>query len=84
MKRVAARVSSREELLPGVFLVWLWAPDIAQTARPGQFVMVRCGDGYDPLLRRPFSIHRIAGRERIALLKRDVQHLKDCILKATV
>ena len=29
------------------------------TARPGQFVMVKIGSGFAPLLRRPFSIHRL-------------------------
>ncbi|MBI5016570.1 MAG: dihydroorotate dehydrogenase electron transfer subunit [Deltaproteobacteria bacterium] len=28
-------------------------------AEPGQFVMVKTADGIDPLLRRPFSIHRM-------------------------
>jgi len=28
-------------------------------ALPGQFVMVKIADGYAPLLRRPFSIHRL-------------------------
>lgn len=28
-------------------------------AKPGQFVMLRLGDQIDPLLRRPFSIHRL-------------------------
>lgn len=28
-------------------------------ARPGQFVMLRVGDRLDPLLRRPFSVHRL-------------------------
>jgi dihydroorotate dehydrogenase electron transfer subunit len=35
------------------------APEIAQRARPGQFVMVRPTAGNDPLLRRPFSIFEI-------------------------
>lgn len=35
------------------------APEIAQRARPGQFLMVRPTDGSDPLLRRPFSIFEI-------------------------
>jgi len=34
----------------------LHAPAIAASARPGQFVHVRVGDGADPLLRRPISI----------------------------
>lgn len=36
----------------------LFAPQIAATARPGQFVMASCGTTLDPLLRRPFSIHQ--------------------------
>jgi dihydroorotate dehydrogenase electron transfer subunit len=32
-------------------------------AEPGQFVMVKVSDGIDPLLRRPFSIHRVPGAE---------------------
>jgi dihydroorotate dehydrogenase electron transfer subunit len=31
-------------------------PHLAATARPGQFAQLRCGDGFDPLLRRPFSV----------------------------
>jgi dihydroorotate dehydrogenase electron transfer subunit len=31
-------------------------PEIAQTARPGQFVMIKAGTSADPPLRRPFSI----------------------------
>ena len=38
-------------------LIWLECPDIASEAKPGQFVMVHCGE--DILLRRPFSIHQI-------------------------
>jgi dihydroorotate dehydrogenase electron transfer subunit len=67
-KQIAAPVVSRIELMPGVYLFWLRAPQIAEVAQPGQFVMVRCGDGHQPLLRRPLSIHRIAGGEQIALL----------------
>ncbi len=46
------------------------APEIAQRARPGQFVMVRPTDGSDPLLRRPFSIFEIlrdAGGEPVGI-----------------
>jgi len=35
------------------------APEIAQTSQPGQFVMLRISDEYQPLLRRPFSVHRL-------------------------
>ncbi len=39
------------------------APQITEKARPGQFVHVRIRAAIDPLLRRPFSIHRV-DRER--------------------
>ena len=73
MDQVCAHILSNEELMPKIYLLWVEAPGIAGGARPGQFVTVRCGEGYDPLLRRPFSIHRVAGgrktqRSRIALL----------------
>jgi dihydroorotate dehydrogenase electron transfer subunit len=35
------------------------APRIAGQARPGQFVHVRPGPSFDPLLRRPYSFNRI-------------------------
>ncbi|HLO01782.1 MAG TPA: dihydroorotate dehydrogenase electron transfer subunit [Symbiobacteriaceae bacterium] len=41
-----------------VFKLTLQAPQIAQMAAPGQFVMVKVG-GVDPLLRRPFSLCEI-------------------------
>jgi dihydroorotate dehydrogenase electron transfer subunit len=34
---------------------------MGRNAKPGQFVNVRVEDGTDPLLRRPFSIHRTDG-----------------------
>jgi len=51
--------------MPGVYLIWLDCPQIASTAQPGQFVMVRCGEQY--LLRRPLSIHQVADT-KLALL----------------
>ncbi len=66
MKLLAAPVLSREELWPGGCLIWLQAPDVAKSAWPGQFLMVRCGGG--ALLRRPLGIHRWTGDGRVALL----------------
>ncbi|MER3419409.1 MAG: hypothetical protein C4290_02285, partial [Chloroflexota bacterium] len=53
------RVTEARALYQDTFALWLAAPDIARRATPGQFVMVRCGEGYDPLLPRAFSIYRI-------------------------
>lgn len=59
MKLLNARVVSNQSAYPGVNLMWLDAPELALTAHPGQFVMLRCSDTLDPLLRRALSIHRI-------------------------
>ncbi len=48
------------------FGIWLYAPQIAHTAIPGQFVMVSAGEKF---LRRPFSIASVSGG-RIFLLIR--------------
>jgi dihydroorotate dehydrogenase electron transfer subunit len=58
-------VISNSELMPGVFLMWLEAAGIANKAKPGQFIMIRCGD--DTLLRRPISIHRTE-KSKLAVL----------------
>ena len=65
MKQIIAPVVACSEVMPGVYLIWLEAPEIASIAQPGQFVMVRCGE--DVLLRRPLSIHRLDG-DKLALL----------------
>jgi dihydroorotate dehydrogenase electron transfer subunit len=41
----------------------------SRTSTPGQFVNVRVGDGYDPLLRRPFSIFSHEGTEISIVVK---------------
>ena len=67
MEQIEARVISAEEAMPGVFLLWLDCQVIAMTAKPGQFVMVKCGD--DNLLRRPLGVHRVSDdRKSFALL----------------
>ena len=55
MKQALCSVSSNAEVMPGVHLMWIEAPDIPAMAHPGQFITVRCGDF---MLRRPFSILR--------------------------
>ncbi len=68
MKQVSATVISNEKLFPefrlhgrlkysGTWLMWLKCPDVAREAKPGQFVMVNCGE--ECTLPRPFSIHQV-------------------------
>ena len=59
---------ANERLSANYFRLVLSAPKIAAQAQPGQFVMVACGTTLDPLLRRPFSIHRCPGDGSLHLL----------------
>jgi dihydroorotate dehydrogenase electron transfer subunit len=63
-----AVLESVDQLTDDIFRISLRAPAIAQSARPGQFVMVKTREGLDPLLRRPFSIHDAPDQNRISLL----------------
>jgi dihydroorotate dehydrogenase electron transfer subunit len=65
MNLTKAPVLSALEVSGGAYLLRLEAPDIALAARPGQFVMARCGGA--TVLPRPFSVHR-AGEDSISLL----------------
>jgi dihydroorotate dehydrogenase electron transfer subunit len=56
---INARVIANTRLSGDYNVVSLAAPEIAGLARPGQFVMVKPSHGFDPLLRRPFSIFEI-------------------------
>jgi dihydroorotate dehydrogenase electron transfer subunit len=68
LKQIIAPVRSNEEVMPGIHLLWVEAPQIVSHSQPGQFVMVRTSDNHDPLLRRPLSIHRVGGNGSLALL----------------
>ena len=60
---IEARVISNTRLSADYNVIALAAPEIASAAQPGQFVMVKPGRGYDPMLRRPFSVFEILRTE---------------------
>jgi len=62
------RVAAIDQLASDVYRLIVHAPLIAGAAHPGQFVMVRVADQFDPLLRRPFSIHQQSSDGTIGLL----------------
>ncbi|MDD5127639.1 MAG: dihydroorotate dehydrogenase electron transfer subunit [Dehalococcoidales bacterium] len=74
MKQITASVIENKQVLPpfahparntrGAWLMWLKCPEITAEARPGQFVMVRCGENVLP---RPFGIHQINKKGDLAL-----------------
>ena len=76
MRQSLCVITSNVEVVPGAYLMWLDAPDIASSAQPGQFITVCC-EGL--VLRRPFSVHQVlslsspstgedSGKGEIALL----------------
>jgi dihydroorotate dehydrogenase electron transfer subunit len=69
-----SQVRQVDHITDGVCRLTLASPRIASAAQPGQFVMVACGNGLDPLLRRPFSLHRITTDGAIQLLLKVVGH----------
>jgi len=60
------------------------SPDIATSAKAGQFVMIRAGLGKDPLLRRPFSIHQTTTNGRIQIYFKIVGRGTDILARVKV
>lgn len=52
-------IQQNQKIFDNYRLLSFIAPQIAQIARPGQFLMLRLSDSYEPLLPRPMSIHQI-------------------------
>jgi len=52
-------ILDNREIAPGYFLMELVSPEIAKNSSPGQFLHIKCSPNHNPLLRRPFSIHRV-------------------------
>jgi dihydroorotate dehydrogenase electron transfer subunit len=53
------QILDHQNLTANRYKLTLVSPYISSQAEAGQFVEVKCSDGYDPLLRRPISLHRI-------------------------
>ncbi len=69
----AADITKQCQVAPSYYLLEFTAKQLALSAKPGQFVHVKCSETQDPLLRRPISIHRV-NREKgtVSLLYRAV------------
>ena len=54
-----AKILFNRPLSHELYHLGLVCPDIAAKVQPGQFLMVRVRQTFDPLLRRPFAVHRL-------------------------
>jgi dihydroorotate dehydrogenase electron transfer subunit len=81
MKLARVKVASNQVIMPNTHVITLESPDLGRSAVPGQFVHIRTGHTWDPLLRRPMSIFRIRP-EGVSLMVRDVGRGSHAIVQA--
>lgn len=62
MFQAKARLEFNNRIKDNYFHLALKAPRIAKQCKPGQFVNIKVNAGLEPLLRRPFSIHKVSGQ----------------------
>lgn len=62
------KILSNNNVLVDTFLMRIYSPELAASAQPGQFLMVRVNEGIYPALRRPFSICGIESKGVIKIL----------------
>lgn len=67
MKQFMAEISSNKKIAADHYILSFKMPRKAKKVKPGQFFNIRVNDSYEPLLRRPFSAHKI-GKDRIEIL----------------
>lgn len=60
-KILTGEIVSKIQVAPGHYLMGVFCPYIAQNSKPGQFILVRVGESYDPLLSRPLAVYRSRG-----------------------
>jgi dihydroorotate dehydrogenase electron transfer subunit len=63
-----AEILFNDALNQDLYHLGLRCPQIAASIQPGQFLMVRIRPGFDPLLRRPFAVHRLRLPEGFEIL----------------
>jgi dihydroorotate dehydrogenase electron transfer subunit len=64
---LSAEITATREVARGMWVLSMTAPEIAASARAGQFVNLGWSPG--PLLRRPFSVYRVDGERIEVVLK---------------
>ena len=59
MKQIEAKIVKNENIGSDFFRMQIASAYLAKTAKPGQFVEIRCSKETDPLLRRPIGVNRV-------------------------
>ncbi|MFA4993058.1 MAG: dihydroorotate dehydrogenase electron transfer subunit [Candidatus Omnitrophota bacterium] len=61
--QLKAKIISNKKLKCNYWYLEFDSRIIAKSALPGQFIEVKTGNGIDPLLRRPISVHSVSGTQ---------------------
>lgn len=73
MRVESCQILTHRSITETVYHMTVSSRRLSGESQPGQFVHVRVRGGTDPLLRRPFSVHRVSSRENtVELLYRIV------------
>lgn len=64
---LAVPVVSLEQVAENIFVLTFRAPALAARVQAGQFINIKVRDGFEPLLRRPYSVYRTDG-ENVAII----------------
>mgnify|MGYP000293653445 CR=1 FL=1 len=58
-----AHIAWNRAIAPAIFKIGLTCRHGFARTKPGQFVMLRVSEGLEPLLRRPFSVHKLIRKD---------------------
>ena len=73
MGQFDCKIITQKQINRDIYHLVFDAPNLIRGSSPGQFVQIRVNNVIDPLLRRPFSIHRIDSKQgRLEILYRMV------------
>ncbi|MDP2929151.1 MAG: dihydroorotate dehydrogenase electron transfer subunit [Candidatus Omnitrophota bacterium] len=59
MKQLKVEIAENKKISQNFYRMRVESAYLAKNSKPGQFVEVKCFDGFEPLLRRPLGVHRI-------------------------
>ena len=60
MKQLEVKITENKKISRDFYKIRVESVYLAKNSKPGQFVEVKCSDGFEPLLRRPLGVHRIS------------------------
>ena len=60
MRQLKVKIAENKKISEDFYKIRVGSAYLAKRSKPGQFVEVKCSDGFEPLLPRPLGVHRIS------------------------